>query len=148
MWAQEHFRLLPFRRMFFGGVISSAVAGLVVLEVSPCVQSLGEPIPPSKPLFDPRFVILGREYLPQLGKVYARAWNEGARALDAGSGISQAIDTVAKNWSDGRTDLYDTIITPEFDKILPETGRDEMITPAQCAAMAAAWRGFAVGLSP
>jgi hypothetical protein len=148
MWFQEVSSLLPSRRMVFIIVISSALGGLVVLEVSRWVQSHGESVPSSKRRYDPRFVNLGRAYLPQLGNAYATAWNEGARELDSGANVSDAINTVAKHWSEGRTYLYDKIITPEFDKILPDNGQHENITPAERAAMAAAWRGFALGLSP
>jgi hypothetical protein len=119
-----------------------------VLALSLWLLSPGEPEPRSKRDLNRRFVTLGRAYLPQLGKVYASAWNDGATALDAGESVSRAIDIVAKRWSTGRTGLYDSVISPELAEILPESVRNEEVTPAQRAAVAAAWRGLAIGLSP
>jgi hypothetical protein len=100
-----------------------------------------------RPSHDPRFVSLGSAYLHRLGGVYAKAWTDGAEALDTGEGISRAVETVARSWSAGRSNLYDQLITPEFGKLLPEGVSDEAVTSAQRVALAAAWRGFAKGLS-
>jgi hypothetical protein len=101
------------------------------------------PIPPP---YDPRFVVLGRSYHAQLGRAYATAWEDGAKALEVGEGVSTALDTVTKKWGASRTDLFDKLITPEFAKILPESVKDADVTATERAAMAAAWRGFALGL--
>ena len=140
--------LLPSRCMVFTIVILSVLGGSLLLGVSLWRRSPDEPFPARKPDHDPHFVTLGGAYIAQLGKAYASAWNKGANALDAGESISSAIETVAKSWSANRADLYDRFITPQFAKILPEGIRDEDVTPSERAAMAAAWRGFALGLAP
>ena len=78
---------------------------------------------------------------------YARAWDEGAIALDSGQPVSAALDLVAKNWTSGRTALFDKLVAPEFAKIVPESIKDSDVTPQERTALAAAWRGFAVGLT-
>lgn len=102
----------------------------------------------AQPPVDGRFVTLGRAYLPQLAQAYARAWNGGANALDSGQPISAALDSVGKNWTSSRTALFDKVVAPELSKIVPESVSDSDITPQERAALAAAWRGFAVGLAP
>jgi len=88
----------------------------------------------------------GPAYLPQLGKAYAAAWDQGAKGLDSGPGISAALDTVAQTWTVNRTEIYDKLLTPELAKIVPESVKDSEVTSAERAAMAAPWRGFALGL--
>ncbi len=102
------------------------------------------PVPP--PPRNVRFVALGRAYLPQLGVAYAAAWEEGAKQLEAGGDISDAVDTVAKSWSANRVQLYNHVLTPEFSKIVVESVKDSDVTPVERSAMAAAWRGLAAGL--
>ena len=89
---------------------------------------------------------VGRAYLPGLGKAYAAAWEEGAKSLEAGQPLSAAIAAVGKAWDANRTQLFDQLATPEFAKIVPESQKDADVTPQQRAAMAAAWRGLALGL--
>ena len=106
----------------------------------------------SKPVANPdhshnaEFVALGRAYLPQLGKAYAAAWEEGAKQLEAGGGIAASLDAVSQTWLSNRTQLYDRVLTPEFAKILPESVEDAEVTPQERSAMAAAWRGLSLGL--
>jgi hypothetical protein len=141
LWA-----LVPSRRILVTAVVSclvgaaTAIAGSAWLAQSPAVT------PDPSPARDPRFVALGKAYLPQLGKAYAAAWEEGAKQLDAGAGISASIDTIAKTWSANRAQLYDHVLTPEFSKIVAESVKDADVTPQERAAMAAAWRGMSVGL--
>ena len=106
-------------------------------------RSSAGPVPPR----DPHFVALGKAYLPELGAAYAAAWEEGAKQLEAGGGISTAVDAVAKSWSSGRTQLYDHVLTPEFAKIVAESIKDTDVSADERAAMAAAWRGLALGLA-
>ncbi len=94
-----------------------------------------------------RFVALGEVYLPQLGKAYAAAWEEGARQLDAGKDVSEALDTVAKEWSINRIHLYDRLVTPQFSLVVPEGADDAKLGPGDRAALAAAWRGLSRGLA-
>jgi len=101
----------------------------------------------ARPLEDARFAALGRAYLPQLAGAYSQAWDQGATALDAGQPVSAALDLVAKNWTSGRTALFDKLVAPEFAKIVPESIKDADVTKEERTALAAAWRGFAVGLT-
>jgi hypothetical protein len=95
-----------------------------------------------------RFTRLGRAYLPELGRVYAAAWYEGARGLEEGRTIDVAITAVAKSWEAGRVKLFDRLVTPEFAAIVPQDAsrppRLEGDTDRQ--ALARAWRAFAAGL--
>lgn len=101
---------------------------------------------PVHPSADPHFVAVGKTYLSGLGKVYADAWESGAKDLDAGKPLTSALATVGKAWDSGRADHFDKVATPEFVKVIPQSVKDADVTPAQRAAMAAAWRGFATGL--
>src|SRR5690242_17172340 len=67
-----------------------------------------------------RFNRLGRAYLPELGKVYAAAWYEGARVLDEGRTVEDALAAVARSWEAGRIDLFDRRVTREFAAIVPQ----------------------------
>jgi len=135
--------LIPSPRTLLSVALSSLLGGAVAIGVSDRLRApAGPPAPPT----DPKFVRLGRAYLPELGKAYAAAWEEGAKALDAGQPLSAAIAAVGKTWDANRTQLFDQKATPEFAKIVPESQKDADITPQQRAAMTAAWRGFASGL--
>jgi hypothetical protein len=126
-------------------VLSSVVGGAVAIGIAARLHPAG-PSPGPQPPHDPQYVQVGRAYLPQLGKAYAQAWEEGAKSLDSGQGISAALDVVAKTWTSNRTDLYDKVLTPEFSKIVTESVKDADVTPQERASMAAAWRGLALGL--
>ena len=63
---------------------SSLAGGAVALAVSTLAHGPGNPTPEPGPPHDPQFVVLGKAYLPQLGKAYAAAWDEGAKELEAG----------------------------------------------------------------
>jgi hypothetical protein len=139
--------LIPSRRTLLLIAVSSLVGGALSLGAFLWLRSAGGVSPsPQPPPHDPRFVPLGSHYHIQLRKAYAAAWEDGAKALDAGIGVSTALDTVAKSWTTRRTDLFDKLVTPEFSKILPESVKDADVSAAERAAMAAAWRGFALGL--
>jgi len=127
-------------------VIASAfVGGIVTIGGTVWLRSHNGAAPVQPPR-DAQFTTLGRAYLPQLAEVYASAWNEGAKGLDSGQPISAALDLVGKNWTSGRTALFDKLVAPEFAKIVPESIKDSDITPKERTALAAAWRGFAAGL--
>jgi hypothetical protein len=138
--------LFPSWRMLLTAAVSSVLGGTLAIGLAdrPAMRTGPNPNPLPD---DPCFVALGRAYLPQLGKAYAAAWDDGAKALDAGQAVSAALDAVAKGWTANRTALYDTAITPELAKILPESVKDADVTPAERAALAAAWRGLARGLA-
>ena len=103
---------------------------------------------PLSPAVDARFVAIGHAYPQQLAKAYAAAWDQGAKQLDAGATVSAALDAVGKAWTSKRTELYDQVVTPALSAILPESTADADVTPAERAALAAAFRGLARGLSP
>ena len=136
--------MIPSGRTLLTAALSSLLGGAVAIGVS---AWLGQPAGPPPPPHDPNFVRVGRAYLPGLGKAYAAAWEEGAKSLEAGQPLSAAIAAVGKAWDASRTQLFDRLATPEFAKIVPESQKDTDVTPAQRAAMAAAWRGLALGLN-
>ncbi len=137
---------IPSRRTLLTIVISSLLGGGLALGISTWLGSPIGPVPSPRAPHDPRFVRIGRTYLTALGKTYASAWDEGAKGLDSGQNLSTVLSAVAKTWSTNRTQLFDQMVTPEFGKLIPETKKDTDVTPQERAAMAAAWRGFALGL--
>lgn len=100
------------------------------------------------PAVDARFVTLGRDYLPIMGKAYAAAWVDGAKALEAGRPLPDALAAVKQSWEAGRTAAFDHWIGPEFGKLVPDGTADESAKPADKQALARAWRGLARGLDP
>ena len=137
--------LLPSPRSVTTVAISGVMGAAVSIGVSQWLRTSDRPAP-SPPPVDRRFVALGRAYLPQLGNAYAAAWDHGAKALDSGQSLSTALDLVAQTWTTNRTEIYNKLLTPEQINIVPESTKDADVTPAERAAMAAAWRGFALGL--
>src|SRR5262249_5445259 len=137
--------ILPSWRTLATIVVSSTLGGALALTVAGWLAGHSCP-DPNQPPVDPRFAVLGRAYLPRLGEAYAAAWEDGAKALDAGHPISAALDVVATAWTATRMTLYDKTMTPELAKILPESVQDADVTPVERSAMAAAWRGLARGL--
>ncbi len=135
--------LIPSPRTLLSVGLSSLLGGALAIGVS---WHLHGPEGPSGPPRDPRFVSIGRAYLPELGKAYAAAWEEGARGLDSGQPVSAAIAAVGRAWDANRTRLFDRMATPEFTGIVPESLQDADVTAQQRGALAAAWRGFAAGL--
>jgi hypothetical protein len=141
------YSLFPSRRTLLTVVLSSVVGAGLAITAYAWLDAHRNPAPGPAPPRDARFVSLGKAYLPRLGRAYAAAWEDGAKQLEAGGGISAAIDAVAKSWSANRTQLYDHVLTPEFSKIVVESAKDTDVTPLERSAMAAAWRGLAVGLA-
>jgi hypothetical protein len=138
--------VIPSRRTILTVVMSSLLGGAAAIGVSTWLGEHAGPSPSPQPPHDPQFVRIGRAYLPELGKAYATAWEEGAKSLDAGQPLSGAIAAVAKAWNTNRSELIDRLATPEFAKVVPESTKDADVTPQQRAAMASAWRGLALGL--
>ena len=128
-------------------MLSRLAGAALAIAVSAWIKSPHKPVPNPGPPHDPRFVALGKAYLPQLGMAYAAAWEEGAKQLEAGKSITAALDAVSKTWSSNRTQLYDHVFTPEFSRIVAESVKDADVTPAERAALAAAWRGLSLGLA-
>ncbi len=137
---------IPSRRTLLTIMISSLLGGTLAIGISTWLDSPAGPAPSPQAPHDPHFVPIGQAYIAALGKTYASAWDDGAQGLDTGQNVSNALDAVAKAWSTNRTQLFDQMITPEFGKLIPETTNDADVTPQERAAMAAAWRGFALGL--
>jgi hypothetical protein len=138
---------IPNRRTLAIVVASAVCGGIVTISGFACVKSHDAP-KPVQPSSDAHFAALARIYRPQLAQAYARAWTEGAAALDSGQPISAALDLVGKSWTSSRTALFDKLVAPEFAKIVPESISDADVTAAERTALAAAWRGFAAGLAP
>lgn len=142
-------------------VLHAILATLFVLGIAAIIQNVmvgiylyrngfdihPAPAPAPAHAVDARFVKIGESYRTALGKAYAKAWGDGATMLDSGQPLSTAIAAVGKSWEANRSQAFDQAATPEFEKIIPATTKDADITPAQRSAMAAAWRGFAAGLS-
>jgi hypothetical protein len=139
--------LLAGRRYVLTALVSSLVGAGIACAVAALVEIPKKPAPKPGPPYDSRFVGLGKAYLPQLGKVYAEAWDEGAKELDAGKSIVDALGAVSQKWTSSRTQLFDHVFTPEFSRIVPESVKDTDVTPAERAALAAAWRGLSLGLT-
>ncbi|QEH38665.1 hypothetical protein OJF2_72710 [Aquisphaera giovannonii] len=95
---------------------------------------------------DPRFVALGRSYIPELGKAYSSAWDDGATALESGQAIGAALKVVSQSWEQGRTKLFDRLVTPELCKVVPDGKPEAELKDADKAAVARAWRGLAAGM--
>jgi hypothetical protein len=127
-------------------VISTALGAGLAIYVPTFFRPEESPAKPSA--VDKRFVPIGKAYLPELGRVYADAWIEGATLLENGQSIASALNSVSKSWNEGRVGLFDRMVTPEFSKVVPE-GEDEAESNAdERIALARAWRGFALGLDP
>jgi hypothetical protein len=52
-------------------------------------------------VLDVRFIPLGMTYLPELSRVYAAAWNQGAKALESGQPVTAALKSVGQSWDSG-----------------------------------------------
>ncbi len=146
MLINQIWAMIPRRSTLATVAFSSLLGGVLAIGISTWLRSPVGPPPGPVPPHDPQFVHLGRSYLPELGKAYATAWDEGAKGLETGQNLSSALSAVAKAWDANRIQLFDQIATPEFRKLIAETKKDADVTPQERAAMAAAWRGFALGL--
>jgi hypothetical protein len=93
-----------------------------------------------------RFIVLGQNYLPELGRAYAAAWNDGAGRLEAGCSVASSLQQVSKSWEAGRIKLFDHLITPELSTIVPEGQSGPQAPYSRRVAMARAWRALAIGL--
>lgn len=137
---------IPSRRTLVVVAVSGVLGGVLALLASARLATADKPAPNPAYSHDRRFVAIGRAYLPQLGKAYAAAWEQGAKKLEAGGGIAVSLDAVSQSWKSNRVQLYDRMLTPEFAKIVAENIKDEDLTTAERTAMAAAWRGLSLGL--
>jgi hypothetical protein len=142
-------RWLPGKTILIIALSGAVGAGLTVAAPSIIAWIGGgaHPTPPAPPNFDERFIPLGRAYVPELGKAYATAWIEGAKALESGQPVAASLKTVSDSWDTSRVQLFDRLVTPEFAKIVPEGQADADALLVNRMALARAWRGFALGLS-
>ena len=146
MFTSQIWAMFPKRGTLFTIVLSGLFGAILAVGFSAWLWSPEGPSPSPSPPHDPHFAKLGHTYLPELGKAYAKAWEDGAKVLDAGQNLTTALNTVAEAWSTNRTQIFDKIVTPEFGKVIAESKKDADITPLERSAIAAAWRGFAIGL--
>jgi hypothetical protein len=102
---------------------------------------------PSPGVYDPRFVSVGKTYLPALGPAYGAAWEDGAKVLDAGQPITMALDTVHASWEANRKALFNRRLEPELSKVVPQSKAEKEVTTEERAALAKAYRGLARGFS-
>jgi hypothetical protein len=144
---QRQSRLLPGKTILLIALSGAAGAGLTMAAPSIIAWLGGGSHPsPAPPAFDERFIALGKTYVPELGRAYAAAWNEGANALESGQPVAASLKTVSDDWDTGRVQLFERLISPEFSKIVPEGQADADALLVNRMALARAWRGFAIGL--
>jgi len=89
-------------------------------------------------LLDVRFIPLGKTYLPELSRVSAAAWNEGAKALESGQPVTAALKSVGQSRDSGQVQLFDRLVTPEFSKFVAENQPEAEAKPTDLAALARA----------
>jgi hypothetical protein len=92
-WAE-----IPGGRALLTAVLSSLLGGW---RSAPRPRSSDPPLSPH----DPRFVEIGRAYLPGFGKAHAAAREEGIRSLEDDQPVADAIAAVGKAWDASRTQL-------------------------------------------
>lgn len=105
------------------------------------------PSPDPSSQIDESFVPLGEAYGGGLSVAYGEAWAAGAESLDRGEKVGKALDEVATRWTAARKKLLASEVEPRFARIVPEAEREQNISAPQRRALAAGWRGFAVGLN-
>ena len=147
-WLQK-LRTAAFGKSILLVLVSAATGAGLYAGVPPLLQWLEgkKPNPAPAPLLDKKFIPLGRDYLSALGQDYAAAWIAGAKALEAGQSVPQALTAVAQSWDQSRPQLFGRMLSPEFTKIVPEGQPEAEAKAADRLAMAQAWRGLAAGLS-
>jgi hypothetical protein len=89
-------------------------------------------------------VTIGRAYAPQLLETYAAAWEKGATQVAAGLSSADVAATFGPDWQKARTDLFNRVLKPELNRVLPEGA--PIADQAQRDAVAKLWRDVATGL--
>jgi hypothetical protein len=104
------------------------------------------PTPQPQPAPDPAApgVAIGRAYAPQLLETYAAAWEKGATQVAAGLSSADVATTFGADWQKARTDLFNRVLKPELNRVLPEGA--PIADQAQRDAVAKLWRDVAAGL--
>lgn len=126
----------------------SQVGSVVCLGVGLWLGGFNLARPDFSPPVDPAFVPIARAYSGVILDSYASAWATAADEVTAGKPIAEALAGVRANWETARTPEYKAKVSPAFAAIVPEGTPDAQVAPAQRAALAAAFRGFAKGLKP
>jgi hypothetical protein len=134
------------RRAVLSALAAAVVGGAFGTHIASRPVPVQALVVSAAPAIDQHFVELGRSYRPDLENAYARAWDDGATALESGRGLNEALEVVSQAWAVNRLDAYNRRLTPELAKIVPEGKDHTVLGPAEIARMAAAWRGLAVGL--
>lgn len=113
---------------------------------TPPPAPLPTPTPQPQPAPDPAApgVAIGRAYAPQLLETYAAAWEKGATQVAAGLSSADVANTFGTDWQKARTDLFNRVLKPELNRVLPEGA--PIADQAQRDAVAKLWRDVAAGL--
>jgi hypothetical protein len=113
---------------------------------NPPPAPLPTPTPQPQPAPDPAApgVAIGRAYAPQLLETYAAAWEKGATQVAAGLSSADVATTFGADWQKARTDLFNRVLKPELNRVLPEGA--PIADQAQRDAVAKLWRDVATGL--
>lgn len=106
-----------------------------------------EPTGPVAP-YDRALVPIGRAYAGIVLSTYATAWNQAADGIATGKPVADSLAALKTAWEAERAKQYQATVSPSFWAIVPENAAEASITPAQRAALAAAFRGFAKGVAP
>lgn len=110
------------------------------------LSGFGRDRPDFQPPVDTSFVPIARAYSGVILDSYASAWSTAAEEVAAGQPVAEVLARIRPNWETARTPDYKAKVSPAFAAIVPEGTPHEQVTPAQRAALAAAFRGFAKGL--
>ncbi len=127
-------------------ILSSFALGVLLSTGGVSCRSVPDRPAPLAPLSSAGLIRLGKTYTVNLGKVYASAWEAGAKALDSGKPVSSALDTIRESWDRDRTQLFNRFVAIEFDKIVPQGKPEAELTAEDRANLSKAWRSFASGL--
>src|SRR5262245_19674473 len=88
-------------------ILATALLGTSVVMLAPACRWGSDDRARTTASRDDRFTRLGRAYLPELGRIYAAAWYEGARRLEEGQTVGSSIAVVGEAWDAGRVRLFD-----------------------------------------
>lgn len=106
-----------------------------------------QPSSPSPGDIDASFVSIGRTYRTPLAEAYGKAWDDGAKLLDAGQTPEAALNAVATSFQSNRLAAFQAAIKAPLNSVIPDGTDPAKITDAQRAAYAKAFRGLRKGLS-
>ncbi len=124
--------------------IGLAVLSILVLLLAVALWNARQPATPRDD--DSRFIAVGRSYRVALADDYGRAWDDGAKLLEAGQPVKTALEQVKTSFEANRLATFRQAIKPELAKIIPDGKPEQDITKAERGAYARAFRGLARGL--